>query len=105
MNEINKTIIQTACGMSAIAALGMVAPYHAAYAKAWGWNYSPHVAKAGCGQPWAGHWSKHFRVKESLDKAQDGALVLYLDLDSLIVDFEHDLSEALPEGKDIGIVP
>lgn len=94
-------LLQCVCGRYT-PLLKAVEPHHAAYCKRWGFQYRP-IYYPKCGK---NHWySKHSTITNDLVEMSDGDLLIWLDLDALIVSFNEDVSKAIPDGYDLALCP
>lgn len=74
---------------------------HAAYARAHHFDYWCIYGDVH-GEMWPGAWGKIWMVLDAFERGYEYAV--WIDTDAAIMDFETDLRDALPEGKDIGAV-
>lgn len=74
---------------------------HAAYARAWKFDYQLLYGDAD-GRMAGGAWDKVVLVKQALERGYP--YVVWMDTDAAIMDFDTDLRTALPDGIGIGAV-
>jgi len=82
--------------------LDTVADYHGAYCKRHGLEYQTFVQAENKLNPW---YNKIVAITSQLEQMASDSLMIYLDSDSLVVDLNEDITKALPDGYDLGLVP